>query len=273
MQRMTDILRDVGVTVPRRVGVAGLNMMSVAVWERLHPAFGSAEIVRVDDVLTDLRKRKSAGEIAVLRFAFTLAERAMQAALQSCHVGAYEFEIAAAAEYAMRAAGAEDAAIDSIVALGPENSRPIIGALQPPPGKPEDLICLTFAARYEGYCAPIARPVYVGKPPAHLRKAIDIALEAQRRSVAALRPGATCREVDAAARSLLAEHGYAKYCAYGVGHSVGLQEFEPPYCGPSNAEVLQGSMIMSIDVPMFFSPWGGFRFEDAFLVREQAPSP
>ncbi len=273
MQRMADIVRDAGAATPHRVGIAGLNLMSVAVWERLRPAFGLAEIVSADQVLVGLRKRKSADEVTVLRYAFSLAQRAMLAALKACHVGAYEFEIAAAAEHAMRAEGAEGAAIDSIVASGPENSRPIIARSGHRQVQPGDLVSLTFAARYEGYCAPIARLVHVGEPPAPLRTAIDVALEAQRRSVAALRPGVACNVVDAAARSLLDEHGYAKYCAYGVGHSVGLQEFEPPYCGPSNVEVLEASMIMSIDVPMFFAPWGGFRFEDAFLVTEGGAEP
>jgi Xaa-Pro aminopeptidase len=58
-----------------------------------------------------------------------------------------------------------------------------------------------------------------------------------------------------------------------VGHSVGLQEFEPPYCGPSNTEVLDASMVMSVDVPMFFGPWGGFRFEDAFLITDKGTEP
>ena len=82
-----------------------------------------------------------------------------------------------------------------------------------------------------------------------------------------------CRLVDGAARSFLAERGYAEHCAYGVGHSVGLQEFEPPFCGPSNTDVLEAGMVMSIDVPMFFGPWGGFRFEDAFLVDEDGAHP
>jgi Xaa-Pro dipeptidase len=273
LQSMAAVVASLQNATPRRVGVAGLDQMSVATWERLRPAFGSAELVRADDLLLGLRRRKSVDEIAVLKYAFSLAQRAMQAALQACLAGAHEFEVAAAAEFAMRSAGAEGTAIDSIVAFGADNSRPIIARAGRRQLQPGDIVSLTFAARYEGYSAPIARVAYVGEPPAVLRKATEVALEAQRRSIAALRPGVACMAVDAAARSYLGEHGYAQHCAYGVGHSVGLQEFEPPFCGPSNREVLDASMVMSIDVPMFFGPWGGFRFEDAFLITEDGTEP
>ena len=273
LRDMAAIVQELQGATPRRVGIAGLDQMPVATWERLRPAFGSAEIVQADRLLLDLRRRKSMDEIAVLKYAFTLAERAMHAALKACVVGAHEFEVAAAAEYAMRAAGAEGVAIDSIVAFGADNSRPIIARASRRLLRVGDIVSLTFAARYEGYSAPIGRVAHVGEPPALLREAAEVALEAQRRSVAALRPGVACNAVDGAARSLLAEHGYAEHCAYGVGHSVGLQEFEPPYCGPSNTEVLEASMVMSVDVPMFFGPWGGFRFEDAYLVTEGGAEP
>jgi Xaa-Pro aminopeptidase len=260
---------EVLAVAPSRVGIAGFDLMSVDAWERIRPAFGSAEIVRSDNLLLALRKRKSAEEIAVLTYAYGLAQRGMEAAIERCRVGAYEYEVAAAAEYAMRSAGAEGLAIDTIVASGVANSRPIVGRAGRRQLRADEHISITVAPRYEGYSAPIGRVVYVGEPSALLRKATDAALEAQRRAIAALRPGVTCASVDAAARSYLQEQGYAEYCAYGVVHSVGVQEFEPPFFGPSTTDSVESSMVVSVDIPMFFGPWGGFRLEDSFVVQDE----
>lgn len=236
-------------------------------------ALPDAEIVRADELLTRMRKRKSAAEIALMRHAFGLTQRGLEAALAACHVGAYEFEVAAAAEYAMRSAGAEGTAIDTIVASGISNSRPIIGRSGQRRLEASETLLLTLAPRYEGYGAPIGRLVSLGEPSPTLRGAATAALEAQRRAVVALRPGVPCRTVDAAARTYLQDKGYGQYCAYGVAHSVGLQEFEPPFFGPHSTDEVEASMVVSVDIPMFFGPWGGFRLEDAFLVTESGAEP
>ncbi len=268
MGTLGQAVRELLGAAPRRVGVAGFNLMSVDAWERVRPAFGEAEIVRSDDLLLKLRKVKSPEEIEVLRYAYQLAQLGMEAALAACRVGAYEFEVAAAAEYAMRRAGAEGLAIDTIVASGVDNSRPIVGRAGRRQLRAGEHVSLTVAPRYEGYNAPIGRVVHLGEPPALLRNAAEAALEAQRRCVDALRPGAVCSAVDAAARSYLEEQGYGEYCAYGVVHSVGVQEFEPPFFGPSTPDLVESSMVVSVDIPLFFGPWGGFRLEDSFIVGD-----
>jgi Xaa-Pro aminopeptidase len=269
MAGLSQAVREVLPEAPRRAGIAGFDLMPVDVWDRIRPALGAAEIVRAEDLLLKLRKRKSPEEIDVLQYAYSLAARGMEAALARCRAGAYEFEVAAAAEYAMRSAGAEGLAIDTIVASGVAHSRPIVGRAGRRQLQAGDHVSLTVAPRYEGYSAPIGRVAHIGEPPGLLRQAAEAALEAQSRAIAALRPGAGCAAVDAAARSYLQSRGYAQYCAYGVVHSVGVQEFEPPFFGPSTVDTVESSMVVSVDIPMFFGPWGGFRLEDSFIVRDE----
>lgn len=270
---LREVVGEVAGDAVRRIGVAGLDEVSVDVWRRVRPVLGTAEILRVDELLVSLRKRKSPEELDVLRHAFTLTEAGVQAALETCRSGAHEFEVAAAAEYAMRARGAEGTAIDTIVASGTENSRPIIGRTGRRRLQAGEPISLTLAPRYEGYGAPIGRLLHIGEPDGTLRDAADAALEAQRRAVEALRPGARCRDVDHAARSYLRERGYERHCAYGVAHSVGLQEFEPPFFGPTNDTLVEADMVVSVDIPMFFGSWGGFRIEDSYVVTSEGCEP
>lgn len=49
-------------------------------------------------------------------------------------------------------------------------------------------------------------------------------------------------------------------------HSIGVMEFEPPIFGPTQPDILEEDMFVSIDIPVFGPKWGGFRLEDGFLI-------
>jgi len=51
-------------------------------------------------------------------------------------------------------------------------------------------------------------------------------------------------------------------------HSVGVIEFELPIFGPSSNDRILKNMVISIDIPLFNTPWGGMRYEDGFLVTD-----
>jgi Xaa-Pro aminopeptidase len=56
-------------------------------------------------------------------------------------------------------------------------------------------------------------------------------------------------------------------------HSSGVMEFEPPYFTPGSDATLDVDMAISIDVPLFFAPWGGLRIEDGFRLGPDGPHP
>jgi Xaa-Pro aminopeptidase len=45
-----------------------------------------------------------------------------------------------------------------------------------------------------------------------------------------------------------------------------VAEFEPPIFGPSSHARLRKDMIISIDIPLFNTPWGGLRVEDGYWI-------
>ena len=50
-------------------------------------------------------------------------------------------------------------------------------------------------------------------------------------------------------------------------------EFEPPIFGPSSPALLKENMIISIDIPLFHTPWGGLRIEDGYLITATGAEP
>ena len=268
---LAEVIAALGVPPTGRVAVVGLDQFPVAHWRRVRPALGGPEPIELDAVLLELRARKSDEELAIIRRAAALTELGFEALLGVCRPGAREYELAAAAEHAIRSRGAEGTAIDTIVASGPENSRPIIGRTGDRELVAGDWVAVTFATRLHGYSAPIGRVLSLGPPDAALATAAGLAAEAQRRVVERLRPGVAFDAIDEPARALLDEHGLVR--AYGSGHSVGTQEFESPFAMPGAPGRLEAGMVMAIDIGLFDGPWGGFRTEDAFVVEPGGAVP
>ena len=251
----------------RRVGVAGRGLIGYDFYVALQRALRGVEWLDVETAMCSLRARKSEAEQAVIRYAYTIAEAGIAAAVAAIAPGVTERAIAAAAEAAMRHAGAEGTGIDTIVASG-ANARPILGRSTFRRIAENDLVLLTVAPRYEGYHAAIGRPVLVGSPDPQAEKALEVAVQAQIACRAALRPGVEGRVVEAVGRRIVEEAGLGQYFLYSGVHSVGVIEFEPPIFGPSSSAAIEQDMVISIDIPIFNAPWGGLRIEDGYLITE-----
>jgi Xaa-Pro aminopeptidase len=250
-----------------KVGVAGRSLMSVDLLTTFQSTLSTAEWLDVEKDVSMLRAVKSPAEVAVIRYAYQIAQIGMQASIDAVKVGVTEREVAAEAESAMRRAGAEGTGIDTIVASGP-HARPILGRSTFRKIESGDLVVLTVAPRYEGYHGAIGRPVFVGQVNAEARRAFDVALTAQKACSALLAPGIEGREVDILGRQIVEDAGLGQYYLYTGVHSVGVIEFESPIFNAQNPTLLQPNMFLSIDIPMFNAPWGGLRIEDGFLITE-----
>lgn len=251
----------------RRVGLAGRGLMSADLWAAFQKALPQAEWIDVENAMCDVRAQKSPAEIAVIRYAYQIAEAGIQAAVKTIAPGVTEREVMAEVESAMRRMGAEGTGIDTIVASGP-NSRPILARSTFRTIQSGEIVLLTVAPRYEGYHAAIGRPVLVGEVSPEIQHALAIACQAQEACFAAMRPNIEGRAVEAVGRRLVEDAGLGQYFLYSGVHSVGVIEFEPPIFGPSSASVLLPNMVISVDIPMFNTPWGGLRVEDGFLMTE-----
>jgi len=76
------------------------------------------------------------------------------------------------------------------------------------------------------------------------------------------------RSVEKIGRDIVEEAGLGEFFLYSGIHSVGVIEFEPPIPGPGSNEVLKENMVISVDIPMFNTPWGGIRVEDGYLLTK-----
>nr|WP_246083234.1 M24 family metallopeptidase [Nonomuraea diastatica] len=129
---------------------------------------------------------------------------------------------------------------------------------------------MDFGARYRGYHADMTRTVCLGPPAAWQRELYDL-VAAQRAGRHALAPGAPGGDVDAAARSVIADAGHGEHFRHGLGHGVGLQIHEEPFLGPSRTGRLEDRVPITVEPGVYLSGRGGVRVEDTLVTREGGP--
>jgi Xaa-Pro aminopeptidase len=154
---------------------------------------------------------------------------------------------------------------DTIVASGPRSALPHGHAtLQPLPRR--GFVTLDFGIILKGYCSDMTRTVFLGKPKFEERNAYQAVLEAQQAGVAAVTSGASCGEVDEAARSVLRKEGLAEAFSHSTGHGVGLEIHEQPRIGVGQATRLQTGMVVTIEPGIYLPGRYGVRIEDMVAV-------
>ncbi len=269
IQSLNEILGEIGqdIAAVKRIGLAGQGLINAELMAAFQRALPHVMWLDIESAMCDLRSQKSAAELTVIRHAYQIAQAGFRAAVDTIQPGVTERDVAAEIESAIRRAGAEGTGIDTIVASGP-NTRPILARSTFRPIAKNDGVLLTIAPRYEGYHAAIGRLVLVGDPGREIRHALDVAIEAQEACFAALRPGIEGRAVEAIGRRIVASGGLGQYFLYSGVHSVGVIEFEPPIFGPSSPAILKKDMVISVDIPLFNTPWGGLRVEDGYVITD-----
>ena len=105
-----------------------------------------------------------------------------------------------------------------------------------------------------------------GDPPERLAEAYALCLEAQLAGLAAVRPGVSGRDADAASREPIEAAGLGAAFGHGLGHGVGIEVHEAPVLRPESSDVLEPSNVVTVEPGIYLSGEGGIRIEDLVLV-------
>lgn len=216
------------------------------------------------DITRELRMRKDADELAALREVAAAADRAYARARELRFEGRRERELAADLARLLREEGHDEVTF-TLVGSGPNGASPhhqsgdrVIAS--------GDAVVLDFGGNRAWYCSDITRTVVVGEPSAELVRVHDVVHRAQEAGYAAARDGVPARDVDAAARKVIADAGYGDRFIHRLGHGIGLDGHEHPYLVSSNAERLERGMAFSIEPGIYLPGKFGVRIEDIAVI-------
>ncbi|HSL59985.1 MAG TPA: aminopeptidase P family protein [Acidimicrobiales bacterium] len=264
------------------VGAAGSGFARVALeaaavtWDQQRTIatewLTTAELVPTVGLVEALRERKEPGEIARIEAAAAIADAALGEVVPMLRAGPTEAEVALALEVAMRRLGADGPAFDTIVASGPASARPH--------HRPDarvittgDLVVIDMGARVDGYCSDMTRTFVVGEPSAEQARMLAVVTAAQAAGVAAAGPGVPTADVDAAARQVIADAGWADAFVHPTGHGLGLEIHEALRVAATSTATLAVGHAVTVEPGVYLPGVGGVRVEDTVEITPDGCRP
>lgn len=260
-----------------RIGLIGKNILPVEIYERISEAVPQATFDARDDIMLDLRKIKSAAEIALMERAAEINDEVLRQAVKLVKVGMTEVQVAGVAENIARQLNA-DIGSATVVMSGPNTKYPAWRAMDRKI-EPGDFVMLDFNPAIGHYCNDGGITILMPGADPEQERALVIGHRTLKKVIPTIRPGMTARAIfDTLLAELepegLAEHftPYAKGMR-GVGHAVGLDVVEPPNLSSDSDFELEAGMTLAIKLDLHDLIGGGYRIEVVVAVTESGVRP
>jgi len=226
---------------------------------------GKARLRSAPPLVERARVVKDAAEIQRIRQAIELGASLFATALRKIRPRVAEIEVAAAMEYEARRGGAEGMSFPTILASG-LRSAIVHGRASSARIPRSGFVVCDFGVILAGYCSDRTRTVHVGRPSVEARRIYEAVLEAQEAAIAAVAPGVTAAEVDAAARRVLRKRKLVRYFTHSTGHGLGLEIHEAPRLAAGQTQKLMPGMVITIEPGTYVPGKWGVRIEDVVVV-------
>ena len=206
------------------------NMIKAKEFAEKYPGHA---VKNISQVIAELRMQKDGDEVALVREAIGITDKALQYVMKHLEPGMAEYQAQADFEYTIRYNGAEGTAFPTIAGSG-ANGTMLHYDTNLDICEDGSLLLMDLGAKYLGYCADITRTYPVnGTYTERQRQVYDIVLAANREVAKTAKPGMTLKELNEIAKKVLAE-GCMKlgliekedeidtYYMHGVSHHLGI---------------------------------------------------
>jgi Xaa-Pro aminopeptidase len=202
-------------------------------------------------------------EIKYQRNVGKIADCACIAVKEAMEESMPEYELAAVAEYEMRRRGAEVTSFNTIVSTGLRSAYshgyPTERRL-----KKDEFLLVDLGPQIKGYAADETRTYFLGKNPKKekMLKAVNEAVEEVLQNI---RPGVSCKELDAISRKVLEKNGFTDF-PHSLGHPI--SGFLVPNLSKKSEHILKPGMLFTVEPGIYLPGYGGVRLEENIVVTE-----
>jgi Xaa-Pro dipeptidase len=263
------IVKDRGVK-NHRIGVEERVRFFIA--DGIRKAASGFEVVDGTPVTAGCRVIKSKAEIALLQHANDVTIAAYKAGLQTMRDGMPQDELQGNIMSAFKNLGYPGFVS---VQFGKYTALPH-GSATPQKLKEGDVVMIDDGVQVEGYASDITRTVVFGKATARQTEVWNKELEAQTAAFKAMKIGAPCEAVDAAARKVITDAGFGPdYKIPGLphrtGHGIGLDGHEWTNFTKGNMTPIAAGMCFSDEPTIAIPGEFGIRLEDCVYIGDDGP--
>jgi Xaa-Pro dipeptidase len=230
------------------------------------------DIVDATPVTAGCRMYKTKAELDLMQYSSDITIKAYQAAFATIRPDMSQSEFSGNISAAFRKLGYTGGAS---VQVGKYSALPH-GSITPQVIREGDIVMVDGGTSVEGYASDITRTIVVGKPTQRQIDVWNIELEAQNAAFAAIKIGAPCEVVDAAARAVIEKAGFkTNYKLPGLphrtGHGIGLEGHEWTNFVKGNKTPMAVGMCFSNEPTISIPGEFGIRLEDCLYIAEDGP--
>jgi Xaa-Pro aminopeptidase len=209
----------------------GINQSSyclpVARFEAMKRALPHAHFVDLGPIIDELRLIKSPAEIGLMRKAASIADEALRAAAAECVPGGSQRAAAKAAMATFLDRGADP---DRAGIVSRARSWDFLHAHSDDEILAEgDVVHLEIVPRVGNYSARVMRCAVIGEPTDQIRLTAKELASIQDAQIAAMKPGAVAKEVDAILRNGLLASGLRESVDHITGYTLGYYSHATPH--------------------------------------------
>lgn len=236
---------------------------------RLQELFPRAAYRNSSSVVDTVRQIKTPEEQEKMRRSSAINDQVMARLIAAVSEKNHpETELNAIARRLYREAGCENVSFDPITSYGVNAADPHHDA-DATTGKRGECLVLDIGGMKDDYASDMTRTVFLGEVSERQREIYNIVLEANRRGIAAAKPGNRMCDVDLAARNYITEKGFGKYFTHRTGHSIGLEDHEPGDVSSVNTAIIRPGQCFSVEPGIYIPEENiGVRIEDLVLITE-----
>jgi Xaa-Pro aminopeptidase len=205
----------------RRIGVDYLSQsMSVGRFRQLQSLLGGREIADFGQGIWELRWIKSPTEIGYLRKAASIADAAILSAVKAARVGGRQRDVIKAAANTYLDLGADDGFVGPLTSGADWDS--LHGHEHAHLLERGAIVHIELIPRVREYSARIMRSCVVGEPTEAQHAIARELVAVQDEQLAAMRPGASARDIDAIVRDPLIRKGLRPHYDNITGYTLGF---------------------------------------------------
>jgi len=242
-----DVFKSIGVTGKNiKIGLGSYVECTLPIYEGLKNSYPEAEIVKCNDIMVELRKIKSANELACIQEGFRIVDLATDEVIRNLKPGVTELQMVGIAQRVIYEEGAEYEGLPMYVFSEKSTSHAISRSGYKAINK-GDIVQLNLSAKIDGYSPAIGLPVVMGKLEGERRRVVEFCKTAHDWTIDQLKAGVMASDVAKGFYNMYVDNGFKESYVYGPCHGTGMIEVEPPWMETDSNYRLEENMTFQVD--------------------------